>query len=104
MRPKFVLGGIVAALALAIVGFVGSAAEASPEAVKVLVPNVVGLRMDQSTRLLHAKRLRVNEECSGLFGCVVKSNWWVCAQTPRAGSRVRRYSVVFTYGARKGEC
>lgn len=71
---------------------------------KVLVPNVVGFRMDRATRTLRARGLRVNEECSGLFGCIVKSRWWVCEQTPAAGKRVGRYSVVVIYAERRGEC
>ena len=71
---------------------------------KVVVPNVVGLRMDQATRTLRARGLRVNEECSGIFGCIVKSRWWVCAQSPRAGRAVPKYSVIVIYAERRGEC
>ena len=71
---------------------------------KVVVPNVVGFRMDQATRTLHQRGLRVNEECSGIFGCIVKSRWWVCTQTPSVGRRVARYSVVVIYAERRGEC
>jgi beta-lactam-binding protein with PASTA domain len=73
-------------------------------AAKVRVPNVVGFRMDRATRTLRNSRLRVNEECSGLFGCIVKSRWWVCVQSPRAGRYVRPYSVVVIYAERRGEC
>lgn len=62
------------------------------------------MRMDRATRTLHNRRLRVNEECSGIFGCIVKSRWWVCEQSPRAGKRVRRYSVVVIYAERRGRC
>jgi hypothetical protein len=71
---------------------------------KVRIPNVVGYRMDRATRTLHNAGLRVNEECSGLFGCIVKSRWWVCIQQPRAGRYVARYSVVVIYAERRGEC
>jgi hypothetical protein len=80
------------------------AASPRASAARVVVPRVVGMRMDRATRTLHNRRLRVNEECSGLFGCVVKANWWICHQSPRAGKRVRAYSVVVTYGERRGEC
>lgn len=73
-------------------------------AARVRVPNVVGFRMDRATRTLRERGLRVNEECSGLFGCIVKSRWWVCVQSPRAGRYVRKYSVVVIYGERRGEC
>ena len=71
---------------------------------KVKVPRVVGMRMDRATRLLHSKNLRVNEECTGFFGCIVKRNWWICGQAPRAGRLVPKYSVVTIFGARRGEC
>jgi beta-lactam-binding protein with PASTA domain len=73
-------------------------------AAKVVVPNVVGFRMDRATRTLHTRGLRVNEECSGIFGCIIKPRWWVCVQTPRAGQRVPEYSVVVIYAERRGEC
>jgi hypothetical protein len=70
----------------------------------VVVPKVVGMRMDRATRMLRSRGLRVNEECSGLFGCIQKSGWWVCHQSPRPGRRVARYSVVVVYGERRGDC
>ena len=99
----------VALVALAlIVGGVGAAEARSdgqgPTVVKVVVPKVVGMRMDLATRTLRARGLRVNEECSGLFGCIVKSRWWVCAQTPRAGTKLAKYRVVVIYAERRGEC
>ena len=50
--------------------------------------------MDRATRRLHNVGLRVNEECSGLFGCIIKANWWICTQSPRAGRKLNRYTVV----------
>jgi beta-lactam-binding protein with PASTA domain len=73
-------------------------------AARVVVPNVVGMRMDRATRTLHVRGLRVNEECSGLFGCVMKSRWWVCSQDPRPGTRLQRYRVVVIYAERRGRC
>jgi hypothetical protein len=60
--------------------------------------------MDRATRTLHLRGLRANEECSGVFGCIVKSRWWVCQQSPRAGKRVSRFSTVVIYAERRGEC
>jgi hypothetical protein len=60
--------------------------------------------MDRATRTLHNRGLRVNEECSGIFGCIIKSRWWVCVQSPRPGKRVAKYSVVVIYAERRGEC
>lgn len=99
----------VALVAFALILGAVSAAEARSDAqrpaiVKVVVPKVIGMRMDMATRTLRARGLRVNEECSGLFGCIVKSRWWVCAQTPRAGTRLAKYRVVVIYAERRGEC
>jgi hypothetical protein len=87
------------------VGVVAAAVnDRAAQAAKVVVPNVVGFRMDRATRTLHERGLRVNEECSGLFGCIIKSRWWVCVQSPRPGKRVTKYSVVVIYAERRGEC
>jgi beta-lactam-binding protein with PASTA domain len=83
---------------------VATAAPKTRTAAQVVVPSVVGMRMDMATRTLHARGLRVNEECSGLFGCIVKSQWWVCSQTPRPGARLAQYRVVVIYAERRGEC
>jgi hypothetical protein len=100
--------GLVA-IATTLVGIAAGGAVAGGTApavqtARVVVPNVVGFRMDRATRTLHDRGLRVNEECSGLFGCIIKSRWWVCDQSPRAGRRVSKYAVVVIYAERRGEC
>ena len=108
MRQKRigVLVFTVVILVLAVGASTSSARPTSPVRASALVkiPRVVGMRMDRATALLHSKKLRVNEECTGLFGCILKRNWWICAQAPHAGKRVPRYSVVTIFGARRGEC
>src|SRR4051794_2100711 len=102
-----VLATCAVSLWLAHIGAAGvPARDAKPSfaTARVVVPNVVGFRMDRATRTLHNRGLRVNEECSGVFGCIVKSRWWVCQQSPRAGKRVARYTVVVIYAERRGEC
>jgi len=99
-----VLAGSVAALCIAVASALGAAKSPARPSATVVMPKVVGMRMDRATRTLHSRGLRVNEECSGLLGCWVKSRWWVCHQSPRAGKRVRRYSVVVIYAERRGEC
>ncbi len=110
---KLFLSTLVLAATLALVAVVQAAPSPSrPSATtsalttdaNVRMPFVVGMRMDRATRTLRAKGLRVNEECSGFFGCIIKANWWICAQSPRAGRYVPRYSVVVIYGERRGEC
>jgi hypothetical protein len=97
---------VLASLAALIACVVAQAqpTEVKRQTARVVVPNVVGLRMDQATRTLQARGLRVNEECSGIFGCIVKSRWWVCTQTPTAGRKLPKYSVVVIYAERRGEC
>lgn len=97
------LAAIVAGLG-ALLAFAQPAQATRASAARVVVPNVVGMRMDRATRTLQSRGLRVNEECSGLFGCIVKSRWWVCHQSPRAGTKLRRYRVVVIYAERRGEC
>lgn len=106
MKRYLVILGISAVAAAAGLGDGRSATalDVTTPAASIVVPNVVGMRMDRATRTLRQRGLRVNEECSGLFGCIVKSQWWVCQQSPRAGKRLQRYSVVVTYAERRGNC
>jgi len=105
MRRFLGLLVVAAVIALALISSASSGYVATERAsTLVKIPRVVGLRMDRATALLHSKRLRVNEECTGLFGCIIKRNWWICAQAPHAGKRVPRYTVVTIFGARRGEC
>jgi beta-lactam-binding protein with PASTA domain len=107
MRARWLTGITLVMLMLG--GTSMSAATAGPahvqaESAKIIVPNVVGMRMDRATRTLRNRGLRVNEECSGLFGCIIKSRWWVCEQDPAAGRKLNRYQVVVIYAERRGEC
>jgi hypothetical protein len=105
MRRLGVAAAAIVVLAAALVtGYARGAEPAGREAARPVMPNVVGMRMDRATRTLHARGLRVNEECSGLLGCIVKARWWICEQDPRPGTRLARYSVVVIYGERRGEC
>jgi PASTA domain len=97
-----IVGGLATLFALA--QPLQATGSSATQAARVVVPRVVGMRMDRATRTLQSRGLRVNEECSGLFGCIVKSRWWVCHQTPRPGTRLRRYRVVVIYAERRGEC
>ena len=44
--------------------------------------------------MLHSRALKVRERGGGLFGILVKSNWVVTGQSPHAGTRVRRGSLL----------
>ena len=95
---------LLASTAVAAQPISGGGSTPAVQAASVVVPRVVGFRMDRATRTLHLRGLRVNEECSGVFGCIVKSRWWVCHQSPRAGKRVSRSSTVVIYAERRGDC
>ena len=104
---RITLPALVGALVLVAGGVAGAherSAAAGSATARVVVPDVVGLRMDRATRALHQRGLRVNEECTGLFGCIVKARWWICSQSPRAGTRVVKYRVVVIYGERSVWC
>jgi len=102
LRGKMLSLVVASALVITLWAASATSGSVSGQAQTVVVPNVVGLRMDRATRLLHSRNLRVNEECpEALFGCIIKSNWWICRQYPRAGKRVRRYAVIITYGVRE---
>ena len=100
---RLLAAGCVGALGLALALVAPRPASTTAEA-SVVVPRVIGYRLDRATRTLKSRGLRVNEECGGLFGCVVKARWWVCFQSPRAGRRVPKYFVVVVYAERRGEC
>lgn len=108
LRLPALLAFCAVVLTLSVMGAASSASPpptTAPRAVaKVTVPNVIGLRMDRATKLLHSKGLRVNEECTGILGCIIKSNWWICGQTPRPGRLVNKNSVVVIFGVRRGAC
>jgi len=95
---------LAAVLAIGAVAATPAPSDAATAVVKVQVPSVVGLRLDRATRTMHDRGLRVNEECNGVFGCIVKRRWVVCDQDPEPGSRVRRGFVVAVYADRPGKC
>jgi beta-lactam-binding protein with PASTA domain len=106
LKRLIVVAGVVLLLTSTAVaaGAIRGGANPARQTARVIVPRVIGFRMDRATRTLHLRGLRVNEECSGVFGCIVKSRWWVCQQSPRAGGRVSRLSTVVIYAERRGEC
>ena len=104
---RITLLALVSALVLvsgAVAGAQERPAIGDTSAAKLLVPNVIGMRMDRATRTLHQRGLRVNEECSGPFGCVVKSRWWVCRQSLPVGARVDKFRIIVIYAERRGRC
>lgn len=67
----------------------------------VRVPNIVGKKLPLAEYLLKRAGLRAgDEDCDCTFGVVIKSHWYVCIQTPRAGRQVARGTRVATFSAR----
>lgn len=50
-----------------------------------VVPSVVGERLDLAESTVNDAGLEYEEIGGGAFGIVVRSNWTVCAQEPKAG-------------------
>jgi beta-lactam-binding protein with PASTA domain len=95
---RFIIGLLAAA---SIAAVTVSGAFASTSAQKVRVPNLAGKSLPLAEYLLRNSGLRAGQEdCDCTFGVVIKSSWYVCYQTPRAGSLVRRGTAVGTYSAR----
>ena len=67
---------------------------------RVTVPNVHCRRLDVAESIMHSRHLRVRDVGGGVFGIVVKSNWFVVRERPRAGSRVPRRTRVSLFVSR----
>jgi hypothetical protein len=68
----------------------------------VRVPALRGKRLPLAEVLIRRAGLRVGrEDCDCTFGVVIKSNWLVCMQWPKARKLVRRGTRVATYSARE---
>jgi beta-lactam-binding protein with PASTA domain len=103
-RVSAVLMGI-AALAVVCVSIASSATR--PETTSsVRVPKIVGKKLPLAEYLIRQAGLRVGrEDCDCTFGVVIKSNWYVCIQSPRAGRMVARRTRVNTYSERsRSDC
>ena len=66
-----------------------------------VVPDVTGDRLDVAESKLDRLRIRYEEIGGGTFGVVVASNWIVCDQAPRDGSRARSVKLIVD---RPGDC
>src|SRR4051794_34487873 len=94
---------VIAAL-MALTLAVGSAAARDHTTIAVRVPNVTHMRLDLAQARLQIAGLRSKAHGGGIFGIVVKHNWEVCFQNPRAGKSVARHAKVDLYVSRPGEC
>ena len=83
------------------VGAPQAASSRDASAATIKVPNLRGKKLPYAEVLLRRAGLRVGrEDCDCTFGVVIKSNWYVCEQWPKAGRVVARRSRVDTYSAR----
>ena len=74
-------------MALALAGCGGA-----PQAKRV--PDVRGQRLDLAEARLDARGLRWEEVGGGVFGVVVRSNWYVEDQIPLPGKRATKVRLV----------
>src|SRR5689334_11705879 len=111
MKTKLFILAILATVAT-VAGFAAHAtgAGASTQAAKVgdarsalvRVPALRGKRIPLAEVLIRRAGLRVGrEDCNCTFGMVIKSNWVVCMQWPKARKLVRRGTRVATYSDRE---
>jgi beta-lactam-binding protein with PASTA domain len=66
----------------------------TPTIARVVVPDVVGLRLDVARERVQQEGYDVERAGGGLFGVVVESNWQVDDQTPPAGTELARGATV----------
>jgi beta-lactam-binding protein with PASTA domain len=109
-RPLLIACAIAAAVAAGSASASGSGVagltkdvglESSTVSASVRVPSVRGKKLPYAEVLIKRAGLRVGrEDCDCTFGVVIKSNWYVCQQWPRAGKAVRRGNRVDTYSVR----
>ena len=67
----------------------------------IRVPRLIGKKLPLAEVLIRRAGLHIGkEDCDCTFGVVVKSNWYVCIQWPRAGRLVARGTRVATYSVR----
>jgi hypothetical protein len=78
---------VVIVLALVLAGC-GS----TPQAKRV--PNVRGERLDLAEARLDARGLRWEEVGGGVFGVIVRSNWYVDEQIPAPGKRATTVRLI----------
>jgi beta-lactam-binding protein with PASTA domain len=91
-------------LAAVTAGIVSVAPAHARAASTVRVPKVTGLYLNVAETRLEARGLIPIDKGGGIFGIVIKADWQVCFQTPRAGARVHRGSKVTVFVSRPGNC
>ena len=62
--------------------------------VRILVPDVVGQRLDIAKRQLGLRRFEVDVDGGGLVGVVRERNWRVTKQSPAPGTYLEQGSSV----------
>lgn len=101
MRKPIVGAMIVATASLGVAVAHGSGPAAVAAKAKVTVPNEHCKRLDIAENAVSSHGLRFVERGGGTFGIIVKGDWVVSTQIPKAGKRVARGSKVYLYAARE---
>ena len=70
---------------------------ATTEESGVLVPDLVGLALDEASAELGRSDLDREVDGGGLFGVLDESGWLVCSTTPEAGERVELPATVVVH-------
>ena len=78
----------------------GSVGVAEASSGTVAVPNEHCVRLDVADNAMSVRGLHYANKGGGLFGIIVRADWVVSAQSPRAGTKVKRGSTVKLYAAR----
>jgi len=76
--------GVLALLAIVVTIVV--AVQSGDDGTPIAAPDVRGLRLDVAESRLESLALEAKTSGGGTFGVVKRSNWWVCAQDPAAGT------------------
>jgi beta-lactam-binding protein with PASTA domain len=91
---------VVVAAASSLLGALPAAGKrVTPSTASIVVPRVVGMRMDAATRTLKARGFRVFLNCGAGYDCTATHQLYVSAQAPRAGARFPARTVITIYGA-----
>jgi hypothetical protein len=90
---------LLLAVAIAVTLAVAEAGKGAPSVVPsaaraVVVPRLIGQRLDVAEYKLVAVGLRYKEIGGGTFGILVPSNWKVCQQIPSGGAKVAKGTRV----------
>ncbi len=95
------LFAVVLGLTLALTALPAGGTTHAQSAMNLVVPKVVGMRLDLATKKLRANGFRVFQNCGAGYDCTATKELWVSAQAPRGGTRFPVRTVITIYAALK---